>query len=247
MNVAGFDGHLSVVVPVRDEQNNVAALLSEIHEALAKLSNFEVIYVDDGSTDATFQRAAELRVKFPRLRIIRHQESCGQSAAISTGIRHARHPWVVTLDGDGQNDPADIPALLALVNGPWKSLHLIIGRRRERHDPRLRRLSSRVANGVRAWLLGDRAPDTGCGLKLVSREAFLALPNFDHMHRFLPALVLRSGGQVLSVDVSHRPRRSGRSNYGINNRLWAGIVDLLGVLWLQRRARNPVVIEENHV
>lgn len=240
-----FDGRLSVVVPVKDERENVARLLAEIHAALAALTEFEVVYVDDGSRDGTAEALAAARQRHPRLRVLRHAESCGQSAAIHTGVRAARFPWVATLDGDGQNDPSDLPALLARVSPVERSpgLEMVTGNRVTRRDTWLRRLSSRVANGVRGALLGDRTPDTGCGLKVFGRDLFLALPFFDHMHRFLPALVLRQGGQVVSVPVGHRAREAGRSKYGLHNRLWVGLVDLFGVAWLQRRMQRPEVSE----
>jgi dolichol-phosphate mannosyltransferase len=234
---------LSVVVPVHNEADNVGPLLREIAGALEGAVEHEVIYVDDGSTDATPARLAEAAREYPRLRVVRHARSCGQSTALHTGVRHARGPWVATLDGDGQNDPADIPRLLAIARDPAAppSLQLVTGRRHKRHDTLLRRLSSGVANRVRGALLHDGTPDTGCGLKVFRRDAFLALPYFDHMHRFLPALVLRAGGRVLSVPVAHRARLHGRSHYGVGNRLWVGLVDLLGVMWLLRRARRPEV------
>jgi dolichol-phosphate mannosyltransferase len=240
-----FDGRLSVVVPVKDERDNVAPLLAEIHAALAGLSELEVVYVDDGSRDGTAEALAAARQRYPRLRVLRHAGSCGQSAAIHSGVRVARFPWIATLDGDGQNDPRDLPALLAQLSPGQRppGLELVTGNRVTRRDTWLRRVSSRVANGVRAGLLGDRTPDTGCGLKVFGRDLFLALPFFDHMHRFLPALVLRQGGQVVSVPVGHRPRQAGRSKYGLHNRLWVGIVDLLGVAWLQRRMQRPEVLE----
>jgi dolichol-phosphate mannosyltransferase len=241
---------LSLVIPVRNEQPNVAPLVAEIRAALDGRLDYEVIYVDDSSTDDTPERLAELSRDFPRLRAVRHQRNCGQSAALLTGVRLARAPWVATLDGDGQNDPADIPAMLATLRGqaagPDRSadgLQLVCGHRRKRMDSVAKRFSSRVANAVRGRLLRDRTPDTGCGLKLFSREAFLALPHFDHMHRFLPALIIRSGGRVVSTPVAHRPRLRGRSHYGMFDRLWVGIVDLLGVMWLTRRAKRSPVIE----
>ncbi len=235
---------LSLVIPVRNEADNVGPLLGEIRAALDGAVDYEVIYVDDGSDDATPQLLAATARSFPRLRIVRHQRSCGQSTAIWTGVRHARAPWVVTLDGDGQNDPADIPALLAKLRELRSPrLLLVNGWRRRRRDTWLKRFSSRCANRVRRALLHDATPDTGCGLKLFARETFLLLPYFDHMHRFLPALFLRAGGQVVSVEVHHRPRARGRSNYGLFDRLWIGIVDLFGVMWLQRRARVPVIVE----
>jgi dolichol-phosphate mannosyltransferase len=230
---------LSVVIPAHNEAENVGPLVREIGAALAG-TDYEIVLVVDGSTDATSERAAELARTIPGLRVVRHPTSRGQSFAIAAGVRAARGSWIATLDGDGQNDPADIPGLLArraegrtghAGTGPL----LIAGYRRERRDAWLKRVSSRVANAVRGRLLGDRTPDTGCGLKVFEREAFLALPHFDHMHRFLPALFLRAGGRVVSVEVSHRPRERGASHYGMWNRLWVGIGDLFGVWWLIRR------------
>ena len=236
---------LSVVIPVRNEADNIRPLLAEIHAALEGKGEFEVVYVDDGSSDATSARLAEALKAHPRLRVLAHAERCGQSAALVTGFRAARGEWIATLDGDGQNDPADIPKLLELIEGAGRppNLQLVAGYRKKRQDTWLKRFSSRVANGVRSRLLGDATPDTGCGLKLILRQAVLELPVFDHMHRFLPALIQRNGGATLSVEVNHRPRTRGTSNYGMFDRLWVGIVDLFGVMWLQRRARRPRVSE----
>jgi dolichol-phosphate mannosyltransferase len=227
----------SIVIPVYNEAGNTVALLAEIAAVLHDAGNYEVIVVDDGSTDAT---AAELRAAvstFPAvLRILRHRQRCGQSSALLSGVAAARTDWIVTLDGDGQNDPADIPDLLgclhALGGGADRA---VIGHRTRRRDSRVRRWSSRIANAVRGRLLRDATPDTGCGLKVFPRRLFLSLPAFDHMHRFLPALMLRQGARVVSVPVRHRPRRHGASKYGIGNRLWVGLVDIAGVMWLQRR------------
>jgi dolichol-phosphate mannosyltransferase len=173
------------------------------------------------------------------LRVIRHQKSCGQSTAVRTGVKHAKYDWIATLDGDGQNNPADIPQLL---NALKEGVELVGGNRRHsRRDTWIKRISSVVANGVRSWMLQDDTPDTGCGLKLFSREAFLDLPYFDHMHRFLPALIKRRGGLIMSIPVSHRPRSHGQSNYGTIDRLLVGIVDLFGVAWLQRRSKLPQI------
>ncbi|MGH8618007.1 MAG: glycosyltransferase family 2 protein [Burkholderiales bacterium] len=235
---------LAVVVPVHNETENLAPLIGEIHAALEGRIDFEIVYVDDGSSDETPQLLAALAAKHPRLRVFRHLNNCGQSTAVRTGVRQALAPLVATLDGDGQNDPVDIPALLEKYRSE-RSLDprplLIAGQRAKRRDTTIRRLSSRIANGVRAWLLNDATPDTGCGLKLFAREDFLALPFFDHLHRFLPALFIREGGRVVSVPVNHRPRERGQSHYGVWNRLWVGIVDIAGVLWLKRRGKVPVV------
>ncbi len=235
---------VAVVVPVRDEADNIAPLITEIEAALEPVAPFEIVYVDDGSRDATRERLAEMRARHPRLRVVRHRESCGQSQALVTGIRLARAPLIATLDGDGQNDPADIPRLLARLaeeSPAARDRLLVAGQRTKRRDTAIRRVSSRVANGVRARLLGDRTPDTGCGLKVFTRAAFLDMPHFDHMHRFLPALMIRQGGTVVSVPVNHRQRQRGRSKYGLWDRLWVGIVDLFGVMWLQARATPPVI------
>ena len=234
---------LSLVIPVFDEQDNVQPLLDEVRPVLDGRFDYEVIFVDDGSRDATLERLLAMRTGCPQLRVLHHAKNAGQSAALLSGLLAARAPWIATLDGDGQNDPADIPALYEVARSD-DTLWLVGGWRRQRRDSGLKRLSSRIANAVRAALLGDATPDTGCGLKLLRREACLQLPRFDHMHRFLPALVLRAGGGVRSVPVNHRPRRRGISKYGVFNRLWVGIVDLFGVLWLRRRTLHPDVTEE---
>jgi len=236
---------LSVVVPVHNEEDNVEPLIGEIDRALIDAGDYEMIFVDDGSTDGTLTRLDGLRARYARLRVLCHRRCCGQSTALLTGVRAARGRIVATLDGDGQNNPADIPrlilALKELDRGGMKSM--VAGFRRRRKDTGWRRFSSRVANAVRGSLLGDNTPDTGCGLKVFSRELFLSLPYFDHMHRFLPALVQRAGGKVVSVEVDHRPRVRGVSKYGTWQRLRVGIVDLFGVMWLQRRAHLPEVEE----
>ena len=232
---------ISVVVPVRNEAPNIAPLIAEIRAALAAIPH-EILYVDDGSTDETPARLREEAARGP-VRILRHRQGCGQSAAIVTGVRAAAGHWIATLDGDGQNDPADIPALFARAQAE-PGLVLIAGHRTTRRDSATKRLTSRIANTVRATLLGDATPDTGCGLKMFTRAAFLELPAFDHMHRYLPALFIRAGGRVVSVPVNHRPRLRGASKYGTWDRLWVGLVDLLGVIWLQHRWRRPVVEPE---
>ena len=230
---------VSVVVPVHNEAENVAPLLAEVHAALEGVLDYEVVYVDDGSTDATPRILTECLTRYPRLRPLRHVRNSGQSAAMATGVRASRAPWIITLDGDGQNDPADIPALLAKLPGAstGEGPAMICGQRVKRMDTWLKRVSSKVANGVRGWVLRDHTPDIGCGLKVFRRDVFLKLPHFDHMHRFLPALFQRAGEHVVSVPVSHRPRAKGRSHYGMHDRLWVGIVDILGVLWLGRRMK----------
>jgi len=237
---------LSVVVPVRNEAPNIVPLVGEIRRALEGRFDYEIIYVDDGSEDQLPEalRAARAAAGV-RMRVLRHERSCGQSTAVWNGVRAADGELIATLDGDGQNDPADIPRLItALLVHEREGVRLVIGHRTRRNDNLVRLLSSRIANGVRGSLLKDQTPDTGCGLKVFRREVFLALPYFDHMHRFLPALIQRQGGSVLSVPVNHRSRTRGRSKYGIHNRLWAGIVDLLGVAWLLRRERRPAAVLE---
>lgn len=233
---------LSVVVPVKNEQDNIAPLVAEICAALDGLLDYEIIYVNDGSTDATPSRLKEIQQATPQLRVLHHQFSCGQSTAVRSGVKAATGDWIATLDGDGQNDPADIPKLLAAVE---EGVDLVGGNRRQkRRDTWIKRISSVVANGVRSRMLRDSTPDTGCGLKLIRRDVFLDLPYFDHMHRFLPALVIRRGGKVVSVACNHRPRERGVSNYGTIDRLMVGIVDLFGVMWLQHRAKQPKVTEQ---
>jgi dolichol-phosphate mannosyltransferase len=229
---------ISVVVPVKNEAPNVAPLIAEIRAALAAIPH-EIVYVDDGSDDATPDVLTAAAEAAPLTRR-RHATSCGQSAAVVTGVRAASGMWIATLDGDGQNDPADIPALLARAQqeGPWV---LLAGHRTRRQDSWVKRASSRFANRLRAAILGDATPDTGCGLKLFRREDFLQLPAFDHMHRYLPALFIRAGGRVISLPVNHRPRLAGRSKYGTLDRALVGIVDLAGVWWLQQRWKRPVV------
>ena len=230
---------LSVVVPVRNEEYNVSDLIFEIRKSLKNKIQYEIIYIDDGSTDRTYKKLVALQKTYKELLVIRHQKSCGQSTAVRTGVKHAKYDWIVTLDGDGQNNPADIPALLKALK---EGVELVGGNRRHsRRDTWIKRISSIIANGVRSSMLQDDTPDTGCGLKLFSREAFLDLPYFDHMHRFLPALIKRRGGLIVSVPVSHRPRTHGHSNYGTIDRLLVGIIDLFGVAWLQRRSQLPQI------
>lgn len=235
---------ITVVVPVKNEAENIAPLIDEIRASLDGGAPYEIIYIDDGSTDDT---PRELEKQFrdgAPLRVIRHARSCGQSAAIISGINAARGHIIATLDGDGQNDPADLPALLARFrkNSDFDNL-LIAGWRTKRRDTMIKRWTSKLANAIRRRLLNDDTPDTGCGIKVFSRDGFMAMPHFDHMHRFLPALTIRGGGQVISVPVNHRHRERGVSNYGTLDRAWASIWDIMGVLWLLRRANQPVSSE----
>lgn len=237
---------VSVVVPVRNEAGNVAPLVAEIEAACAPKGPFEVVYVDDGSTDATPSVLADLRSTRPWLRQIRHARSCGQSAAVRTGVRAARAPIVVTIDGDGQNDPAYIPRLVDALVAGGATTGLAAGQRLGRKDTGFKKIQSRVANKVRSFVLRDGTRDTGCGLKAIRRDVYLALPYFDALHRFMPALVRREGYAVALVDVVDRPRLTGVSNYGFFDRLWVGILDLTGVWWLIRRRRNvPEATEIN--
>ncbi len=237
---------VSVVIPVCNEQENVEPLAREIHAALSGRYAFETIFVDDGSTDGTAQAVLAAKAAgMPEIRLIRHAVRSGQSAAVATGVRKAGASWIATLDGDGQNDPADIPKLLdTALQSKSARLRLVMGNRTTRRDTWLRRLSSRVANGVRGGLLKDGTPDTGCGIKVFDRAVFMDMPRFNHMHRFMPALFQRDGFDVVSVPVNHRERTRGKSKYGLNNRLWVGIVDIFGVMWLIRRASPRVPVEE---
>jgi len=235
---------LSVVIPVCNEADNVGPLAREIQAALADHRPFEIIFVDDGSTDGTVAAIQAARAGIPEIRLLRHSRRSGQSKAVCTGVEAAQAEWVATLDGDGQNDPADIPELFKAVAGAEPSLKLVMGNRTTRKDTWLRRISSRVANRVRGGLLRDGTPDTGCGIKLMHRDTFMRLPWFNHMHRFLPALYQRAGARVVSVPVRHRPRTCGISKYGLRNRLWVGIVDLFGVRWLILRSPPAVGIRE---
>ena len=234
---------ISVVIPVFDEEGAAPALAREVASAFAG-RNFELIFVDDASRDATRAVLTAMKPQIPQLRVLSHAKNSGQSRAIRTGVLGARGAVIVTLDGDGQNDPADGPALVdALVAGP-PELALVGGERVKRQDSWAKRMASRVGNGVRKRLLNDTANDTGCGLKAFRREAFLRLPYFDHIHRYLPALMQREGYRIAFRPVNHRHRQTGRSKYTNLGRLWASLSDLYGVVWLQSRARNPGGVEE---
>jgi len=236
---------LSVVVPVFNEAENIQPLIDEITAALDGVCDYEIVYCNDGSSDQTPAKLKEARAKQPRLRIVTHAKSCGQSTAVRTGVKFAKGRFVATLDGDGQNDPADIPKLLeTLKAADDPDFLLVAGWRKSRKDTEVKRWSSKIANGVRSRMLGDATPDTGCGLKLFTRAAFLDMAYFSHMHRFLPALMIRRGGKVVSVEANHRHRERGVSKYGTWDRLKVGVIDLFGVRWLQKRARVPVATEE---
>ena len=235
---------LSVVIPCKNEAENIVSLVEGIDRALRDIGVFEIIVVDDGSTDATVTVLQARAVAMPHLRLVRHDRSGGQSAAVHSGVRAARAPLVCTLDGDGQNPPEELPGLVApLMADTSGRIGLVAGQRVGRQDTLSKRLASRLANRLRAWVLNDHTRDTGCGLKAFRREGFLALPYFDHMHRYLPALFARDGWQIAHVDVSHRPRGAGRSNYSNLQRAAVGAVDLLGVAWLIRRRKKAHPVE----
>ncbi|UTP40257.1 glycosyltransferase family 2 protein [Phenylobacterium sp. LH3H17] len=241
--MADIKPDISVVVPVFDEEGAAPELAREIARAFAGRS-FEIVFVDDRSRDATRAALMALKPSIPQLRVLTHGANSGQSRSIRTGILAARGDVIVTLDGDGQNDPADGPQLVdALLAGP-ADLVLVGGERVKRQDSRAKKLASKFGNGVRKSLLRDSANDTGCGLKAFRREAFLRLPYFDHIHRYLPALMMREGYRVAFRPVNHRHRQTGVSKYTNLGRLWASLSDLLGVMWLQSRARLPGAVEE---
>ncbi len=234
---------VTIVAPVFDEAGAAPDLAREIAAAFQG-RDFEILFVDDASRDDTVARLKALKAELPQLRVLRHARNSGQSRAVRTGVLHARSPLIVTLDGDGQNDPADAPRLVdRLAAGP-PALAMVAGQRRTRQDSAAKRFGSRFANGVRKRLLKDAADDTGCGLKAFRRDAFLRLPYFDHIHRFLPALMLREGYEVAFEPVNHRPRTTGASKYTNLGRLWASLSDLLGVMWLNTRARLPGDVAE---
>src|SRR3954462_4684425 len=229
---------VSIVVPVRNEAENVAPLIAEITKALDGRWAYEIVYVNDGSTDTTGDKLTELKKTYPQLRQIRHAASAGQSAAVRSGVRAARGAIAATLDGDGQNDPAFLPHLIVAIENGGERVGSAAGQRVGRKDTGFKRIQSRIANGVRKSILRDGTRDTGCGLKAFRREVFLMMPYFDGLHRFLPALVRRECYEIVYVDVIDRPRRSGVSNYGFFDRLWIGIMDIAGVWWLIRRKKS---------
>lgn len=230
----------SVVIAVLNEAENVEAVCAETVDKMAPVAPFEVVFVDDGSTDATPDILTRLAAADPRVRLVRHDRRCGKSQAIRTGVLAARAPWIATLDGDGQNDPADLPDMLALAWQAGAPGSLVAGVRVRRDDPLSRLIATRIANGFRAAVLNDHCPDTGCGVKIFPRDRFLLLPCFEGMHRFLPALFQRYGHPLINHPVRHRPRRAGVSKYTNWGRALVGIFDLLGVIWLTRRTQAPL-------
>lgn len=244
MNTTHDDG-ISIIAPAHEEAGNLPDLVRRVSKAFSAHRRWELIVVDDGSRDDTASILAALQRETANLRVLRHAERCGQSKAMCTGADAARHSWLGFLDADGQNDPADLARLYReMLDAGERAPGMIMGRRRRRQDTWSRRASSRVANAVRAAILRDGTPDTGCSLKVLARRHFLAVPHFDHMHRFLPALLLHQGLCTVSRPVAHYPRREGRSKYGLGDRLWVGVMDLLGVWWLGRRRFISVEIEE---
>ena len=231
---------LSVDVPVHNEEDNVAPLVAEILAALRGRIAFEIVYVDDTSRDATLARLRDLQAATPELRVVRHLANAGQSTAVRNGVKVARAPWIAPLVGDGQNDPADIPKLLDKRDASPAEVKLFAGWRVNRQDSGSKRWASKFANAIRSRMLRDATPDTGCGIKLFERSAFLDLPYFDHMHRYLPALMQRAGWRTVSVPVNHRHRTAGVSKYNNLGRAIVGIKDLFGVAWLIKRSRRTV-------
>ena len=234
---------ISVVIPVHDEEGNVAALAREIARAFDG-ADYEMIFVDDASRDGTRDALLALKRELPALRVLSHAANAGQSRAVRTGALAARGAILVTLDGDGQNDPADAPRLVARLREGGPGLGLVGGVRLRRRDTWSKRVASRIANGVRQRILGDDSTDSGCGLKVLWRDVFLRLPYFDHMHRYLPALTHREGLGTAYLEVNHRPRGSGRSKYTNLDRLWVSLGDLMGVVWLINRGRRPGRVSE---
>lgn len=239
--------NLSIIVPAKNEKENIEPLVIEIVTALKQQQHFEIIYVDDGSDDGTFEEIVRLQQSdYPMLKVIQHQYSVGQSGAIYTAVKASQGQLIITLDADGQNDPADIPAMLEKARmQPADSHFCIAGYRKNRKDTAWKRFQSRVANRIRSKILNDGTPDTGCGLKILPRTTFLSLPYFDHMHRFIPALVTRLQGNVEVVVINHRDRQAGVSKYNMWGRLKVGVVDMFGVMWLQKRYKKPVIAKQH--
>jgi dolichol-phosphate mannosyltransferase len=246
MTTIPFNQQLSIVIPVHDEQDCAPILIKEIAAAIPSTITYEIIVVDDHSKDKTWGILTAMCAQYPNLRLLQHQTNCGQSAAVITGVKAARYDWIATLDGDGQNDPKDIPELIqTLRRQPDEQPYVIAGHRVTRKDTFIKKMSSRVANKVRGRILKDDCPDTGCGIKLFPRDLFLALPHFNHIHRFIPAMFQSLNVKTINVAVNHRQREFGRSKYGLNNRLWVGISDMLGVIWLKKRHCHALEVVEH--
>lgn len=226
---------VSIVVPVKNERDNIAPLMGEIAAAFSDFGAYEIIYVDDGSNDGTAQMLERQQMMHPQLRVLRHAQSCGKSGGLRSGIYAARSPLIATLDGDGQNDPAFLPAMIAAIEAAGPEFGIVQGERERRRDTPFKRVQSRIANGVRGSILSDGTRDTGCGITVVRRDAYMKLPYFAGLHRFMPALIKREGYAILVHPVKDRPRLSGHSHYGFFNRFWVGLVDLIGVWWLIKR------------
>ncbi|MFT6071714.1 MAG: glycosyltransferase involved in cell wall biosynthesis [Alphaproteobacteria bacterium] len=239
-----FNQNISVIVPIKNEAENITALIHEINHALVLEVDFQIIYVNDGSTDNSLEVLKTLKQSMPHLFIVNHKIVCGQSAAIHSGVQCARHNIIVTLDGDGQNIPANIPMLVSMLRQAQPNVAMVAGQRKIRHDRVSKKYASFIANKIRKSILQDGVDDTGCGLKVFRRDAYLKLPYFNHMHRYFAALFQREHYQVLLADVGHRHRRAGRSKYGNWDRFAAGIFDLLGVLWLMKRRKKASIIAE---
>ena len=236
---------LSIVIPAKNESENIITLVEDIDRALAALAPFEIIVVDDCSTDNSVAVLMARAQTMPHLRLVRHDRSGGQSAAVHSGVKAARAPIICTLDGDGQNPPEELPKLAApLLADTTGRIGLVAGQRVDRQDTWSKKIASKFANRLRGWILNDGTRDTGCGLKAFRRQAFLDLPYFDHMHRYLPALFTRDGWKVAHVDVSHRSRGAGRSNYSHLQRALVGVVDLVGVAWLLRRRKKARPLDD---
>lgn len=235
---------ITVIVPIKNESENIKPLITEINEALSTDNDFEIIYIDDGSTDNSVQILQDLQKTMPHLRIIQHKTSCGQSAAIRSGILYANNGIIVTLDGDGQNVPADIPQLVQKLRNAPLNVAMVAGQRKVRNDSISKQYASKIANKIRGAILKDGVRDTGCGIKAFRREAYLMLPYFDHMHRYFAALFRRDNYEILLCDVEHRSREAGTSKYGNWDRFKVGVVDLMGVLWLLKRCKTTSHITE---
>lgn len=239
---------ISVVIPAKNEQGNIGKLIKEIHHSLQDYPQMEIVITDDGSTDQTVQEAIETAQQCGcQLQVISHEQSCGQSTAVLTAVKHAKGEWIITSDADGQNDPSDMPNMLEVAAKVQNPHFCIAGFRAKRQDTAWIRFQSKFANKIRHALLGDGVPDSGCGLKIIPKATYLQLPYFDHMHRFLPALIKTIDGEIVIHQVKHRDREVGSSNYNAWNRAWVGVVDIIGVIWLQKRTKRPVVKNVNIV